>query len=170
MFITQSLLRQQAAFREFADISHWVDPVAVTLTMKQAIQPTDGHQRRLLYLDRYSASQNLRHCLNTLNCKVFGNRFRRFGEKLRVIPVLEGGNGKRLHYHLMTDCPRADLKDQFPAMIRDAWEATTWGYYQSDIQTGADEGWKLYISKLRDKPDYADAIDWPNYHNPDRRA
>jgi len=40
-------------------------------------------------IDNISSSQNLKHFLNVLNKKCFGNSFKRFNKKLRVLPVLE---------------------------------------------------------------------------------
>ena len=53
----------------------------VTLTLKQGIK----NQK----LDDISCSQNLKHFLNVLNQKVFGNKVKRFGKRLKVLPVLE---------------------------------------------------------------------------------
>lgn len=162
--------RIQTAFRDFARTDHWTCPFAVTLTMKQATDAVDGDRKVKVFLDPDKASQNLSHLLNRLNKRIFGNRAKRFGNGLRVIPVLEGGRGERLHYHLMIDCPREELQDRFEPMINEIWQQTQWGFRQTDIRPYADDGWKDYISKLRDKPDYADAIDWRNYHNPGCRV
>jgi hypothetical protein len=138
--------------------------------MKQAIKNDDGLRSITTFLDANKASQNLHHFLNVLNGRVLGKAHTRFGDRLRVIPVIEGGGGKRLHYHVVIDCPRDDLRDSFPSVIDDIWQRTDWGYAQTDIQAGADAGWINYISKFRDKPTFADAIDWLNYHNPDCRV
>lgn len=111
------------------------------------------------------AVQNFRHFMNLLNKRMYGNAARRHGKRLPVFPVHEGGGSKRLHYHAMIDCPRDDLRDTFPALIDEIWRSTQWGYYQTKV-TAADEGWITYVTKLRDKPDLASAIDWMNYHNP----
>jgi len=84
--------------------------------------------------------------------------------------VIEGGSGKRLHIHAVIDCPREDLVEQFPLMIEQAWLKTQWGFGQIDVQPDTDRGWIDYISKFRDKPVYADAIDWENCHNSDCRV
>jgi hypothetical protein len=49
-------------------------------------------------------------------------------------------------------------------MIIQSWRKTLWGYDEIDVQP-ADEKWGKYIdyiTKLRDKPDFADSIDWMN--------
>ena len=55
--------------------------LGVSLTMKQS--------RECIILDEMRASQNLRHFLNKINNIVYAKRFKRFGKKLNVIPVLE---------------------------------------------------------------------------------
>jgi hypothetical protein len=41
-----------------------------------------------------------------------------------------------------------------------------WGYDQIEVRPDADRGWLNYITKLRDKPDFASAIDWVNVRLP----
>ena len=73
------------------------DCIGLTLTLKQQIK----NQK----LDHISSSQNLRHFLNLLNTKCFGNSFKRFGKRLKVIPVLENSKNNRLHYHITIQNP-----------------------------------------------------------------
>lgn len=160
-------LRHQQAFRDFTHIHGWNAPFAVTLTMKQGVKVESGYGFQIIRLTNERASQNLGHFLNLLNKRLYGNAHQRFGSAVRVIPILESGGGKRLHYHLMIDCPRNDLKGLFPQLVRTLWTQTQWGYDQTDIQADADKGWINYISKSNDKPNYNDAIDWVNYNNPD---
>jgi len=70
----------------------------------------------------------------------------------------------------MIDCPRNEALEAFPSLISDFWQKTPWGYHEIDIQSSANDGWLEYISKIRDKPNFGDAIDWDNYHLIDRRA
>jgi len=160
-------LRIQSAFRDFAKIDHWVAPHAVTLTMKQGVPVANGYRSTMAFLDADKASQNMSHFHSILSRRVLGKPASRFGMRVRMIPVQERSKEGRLHYHVLIDCPRAELQDAFPALIQDIWVRTQWGHRQNDIQADADDGFKFYISKLRDKPDYADAVDWANYHNPD---
>jgi hypothetical protein len=157
----------QNVFREFACIDHWRSPHAVTLTMKQGIRAPYEPAAATEYLDQQKASRNFRHFMNLLNRRVLGKRFQHHDERVSVIPVIEGGRTKRLHYHAAIDCPRPDLEGLFPLIIQSTWNRTKWAYGIIDIQSNADSGWINYISKTRDKPSYADAIDWENYHNPD---
>ena len=115
------------------------------------------------------ASANLRHFLNRLNQHVYGNAAERYGKAVPVIPVIEGGNGTRLHYHLVIDCPRDDLREGYVGLLVDLWHKTPWGYNKFQIDADSGESFTKYITKYRDKPNYADAIDWLNYHTSDRR-
>ena len=164
-----STLRHQQAFRDFCHTDGWNAPYAVTLTMKQGI-PADQYGRAYLRLTPERASQNLGHFLKLLNKRVYGSAHARYKHRIPVIPILEGGTSKRLHYHLMIDCPRDELKPIYPELIRSLWGRTRWGHQQIDIQADADSGWINYISKLRDKPSFEDSIDWVNYSSLDCRV
>lgn len=155
------------AFSVRQAVCHWFDldqfhhPFAVTLTLKQRIGGDGGVSSVCENVTHESASRNLRHFLNVINKKVYGSAAQRHGKRLSVLPVLEGGNGKRLHYHLVIDCPRDELIDAFPSMIAEAWQNTLWGYGQTDIKP-CDQGWLNYITKFRDKSDFASSFDWMN--------
>jgi hypothetical protein len=162
-------LKHQAAFRDWAVVDHWACPHAVSLTLKQGVKTDDDLRSVQVFLDPDKASQNLRHFHNDLSRKVLGKGRTRAGERLPMIPVLEGGtNGSRYHYHIVIDCPPEEA-DRFPALIRETWEGTQWGYHEIDVQLHYD-GWIDYISKTRGKPNLADAIDWANVHMLDCRV
>ena len=114
--------------------------LAVTLTLKQR----DGGSR----LDAIEASKNLRHFLNRLNSRAFGNASQRFGKKVEVIAVLEASYAGRLHYHLA-------LKNPFTTMavcqsaIAECWSKTRWGYDEVDVQPIYSSGWISYITKSK---------------------
>jgi hypothetical protein len=157
----------QAAFRDWIPHQHWRRPYAVTLTMKQHLWVAEGTKSVRVQLDPDIASDNLRRFLNTLNRKALGHLADRHGRKIPVIPILEGGNGKHLHYHLTIDCPfEGDPEGIFEGLIRLAWSKTLWSDYQVDIQPGCDGGWTDYATKLRDKPDFSRSIDWTNLTPP----
>lgn len=155
-----SIKKYQQAFREFADLSRFANPIAVTLTMKQGIKIGLSFQ----WLSREIAIQNFRHFMNLLNFKVYGKRFKRHGVRLQTIPVLEGDDLTRLHYHCIIDRPDEIDFDRFSWLIETCWKQTLWGYNQTDIQSDCDEDWTKYISKYRGKTDYIDSFDWSNTH------
>jgi hypothetical protein len=154
------------ALRDWVDIEAWQAPFAVTLTLRQSINVEENSAIRRLWLTDQQASQNFRHFMNMLNRRTFGKTAIRYGRGVSVLPVLEGGDGKRLHYHAAIDCPRSSLAQDFPSIIGSLWRSTMWGYDQIEVRPDADRGWLNYITKLRDKPDFASAIDWVNVRLP----
>lgn len=156
----------QSATREWLASSKWINPYAVTLNLKQVAMVVTDRGSAPCCLDEQSASNNLRHLLNRLNRHYHGNAARRFGRKLPVLPVLEGGATHRLHYHLLIDLPPSvDLDEVYPLIV-EQWHRTPWGYGQTHVQRCNDDGWLDYITKLRSKPNFSDSIDWQNLHIP----
>jgi hypothetical protein len=128
------------------NLSNWF---GVTLTFKQRL---NGNR-----LDEISSSQNLRHFTNLLNKRVFGNRSKRFGSKVEIIPVLERSKMDRYHYHLCLRKPETHSDQKFETVIRECWLKTRWGYNEIHIHRQIDNGWVDYITK-------SDDIDWNNFY------
>ncbi len=152
------------AFRSFVDLSKFVNPHSVTLTLKQSVVVHHGRLPIHIRIDHNRAVRNFRHFMNRLNRRVYGHSSCRHGKRVQVIPVLEGGELTRLHYHCVIDCPRAELTETFPDMIRKCWLHTDYGYDQIDVQPRSDSGWVNYISKFRTKSEFDQSIDWINLH------
>jgi len=126
----------------------------ITLTLKQQIK----NQR----LDKISSSQNLRHFLNVLNQKCFGNKSKRFNKRLKVLPVIERSKGKRYHFHLTLENPFPNDPNRFKHLIESCWKKTKFGYDHVDINDNIDQGWNDYITKFNNKED---EVDWMNFNN-----
>ncbi len=126
----------------------------VTLTLRQGIK----NQK----LDDISSSQNLRHFLNVLNQKVFGNRVKRFNKRLRVLPILEMSKGNRLHYHLTLENPFPKDPNRFSDLIEVVWNKTKFGHRHIHIHKNVNWEWNDYITKFNNSNDQ---IDWMNYRN-----
>ena len=126
----------------------------ITLTLKQQIK----NQR----LDKISSSQNLRHFLNVLNQKCFGNQSKRFNKRLKVLPVIERSKGKRLHFHLTLENPFPNDPNRFSYLIESVWKKTKFGHNHIHINSNIDEGWNDYITKFDHKDD---EVDWMNFHS-----
>ena len=126
----------------------------VTLTLKQGLK----NQK----LDEISCSQNLRHFLNVLNQKVFGNRVKRFNKRLRVLPILEMSKGNRLHYHLTLENPYPKDPNRFSDLIEVVWNKTKFGHRHIHIHKNVNWEWNDYITKFNNSNDQ---IDWMNYRN-----
>ncbi len=123
----------------------------VTLTMKQRVSNKS--------LDNITSSQNLRHFLNVLNKKCFGNAYKRFNKRLRVLPSLERSSDGRWHYHLTLENPCPSNPIKFERMIESTWFKTSYGYRRIDIKHSINKGWGDYITKF----DHRDnEIDWAN--------
>ena len=127
--------------------------IGVSLTMKQNV---DGQ-----ILDPFLSSQNLRHFMNLLNKKVYGNRFSRYGLKLQIFPVLENSVRDRLHYHLIIESPVDMDFDRLNHIIHTLWMTTRFGYREFHIDQTIDDGWIKYITKFLHKDDQ---VDWENVH------
>jgi hypothetical protein len=126
----------------------------VTLTLRQGIK----NQK----LDEISCSQNLRHFLNVLNQKVFGNQVKRFNKRLKVLPVLEMSKGNRLHYHLTLENPYPQDPNRFSDLIEVVWNKTKFGHRHIHIHKNVNWEWNDYITKFNNSNDQ---IDWMNYSN-----
>ncbi len=142
---------------EFCDISCWQNPTAVTLTMKK------GLERNGVFIPATPerCQQNLRHALNKINHRIYGNRSRKV--RMECVPVLEQDASGRFHYHLALNRPQEVSEDFFPLMMASVWMSTHWGYKQADFQSNADAGWIEYITKLRSKAEFDESIDWGNF-------
>lgn len=148
--------RIRSSIIDWIDIEKWQNPFAVTLTLRSIRCRESGQSLRLT---PEIASRNVRHFLNILNKRIYGAAAQRYGKQVQALAVAEGGLSKRLHYHLMLDCPRDELVTEFPLIIKESWLKTDWGYRQIDVQP-CDSGWLTYMTKFRDKPDFASAFDW----------
>lgn len=156
----------QGSVREFVMDLNFRNPIAVTLTLKQAIPLEDSLSRGYIRITPDRASQNLRHFLNVINYKCLGKKASRHGHRIPVFSVLEGTQEKRLHFHLLMDWPIGSNANEIETMISTNWQKTQWGYHQIDVKTQADEGWINYITKMRDKEDFSSSIDWENTSRP----
>jgi hypothetical protein len=127
--------------------------VGLSLTFRQG---RDG-----IALDEIRAAQNVRHFLNRLNSSVYGKRFKRFGIKLNVVPVLERSTAGRIHYHLILQNPFRSDSARFCDLIETEWAKTHFGFLQTHVDQQIDHGWTNYITKFKTA---SDGVDWENYH------
>ena len=108
-------------------------------------------------------SPNFKHFMNRLNQKYLGNRFRRFNEGLRVIPIIEGSEVINPHYHCLIDNPFIGRDNEFTNLVRECWWKTELSKPEVDIQKTYDvNGWINYMVKMRSKSSITDSIDWNN--------
>jgi len=146
------------------------NPLLVTFTLKQKVSFTSNVGVCLIDLDEVRLRTNFRHFSNRLNKKVYGKSFERFGKRIKMIVVEEGGkNGIRLHQHTVIETPPHIDQQQFKTLIRNIWtNRTLWGYnnihFDVPNETKGDvEGWINYITKSKTKgKDLHSSIDWEN--------
>jgi hypothetical protein len=151
--------------RQTFDVQHWDSVCAVTLTLKQAIRPSD-HARE--FLDQLKANANFRSFMSRLNRAVFTNAAKRHCKRLKVIPSLEKDADGRYHYHAALEKPSRFKEEEFRALIARCWTDTRWGYRVIDVNFGADQGWIEYMLKPSQKSGleaWTDCIDWNSFYN-----
>jgi hypothetical protein len=132
------------------------DPCAVTLTMKQRVGSID--------LDPIACSRNFNHFSNRLNKAILRNSFTRYRNRIHMIPVLERSHSQRYHYHTVIDRTAHVTRDGFKDIVSDCWTRTLWGYREIHFEFDRPAGWIGYITKLSQKENYPDSIDWQNLH------
>ena len=161
------------------DTSNWSSFCDVTLTMKQARQSDGGSWIRI---DDYPCRKAFRHFMNLLNRAVYGAAFRRYGKRLRVLPVLERGEVRaralrswergtsgRWHIHCAIELPSHFDAVVLEKLIRDCWAKVEWGCRRILVRAGANEGWINYMLKERQKSEFdgfLDCIILESLHNP----
>lgn len=147
----------QAQVTQFIAAAVWRFPVAVTLTLKQGRPGPQG----LIFLNPDIASSNVRHFLNLLNCSYYGKAARKAGARIQSFAVRErGGEGGRLHYHLLLENPGAKFDLGFSTEVRACWARTHWAHREVRIDPFPDDGWIAYMAKY--EGGYADKFDWSN--------
>ena len=169
----------ESAKSHFFDTSSWGAFCDVTLTLKQARQPDSGGW---LKIDDYRCRQAFRHFMNLLNRAVYGAAFRRYGKRLRVLPVLEKGEVRaralrswdrgtsgRWHIHCAIELPSHFDGIALESQIRDCWSKVEWGYGRILVRDGANAGWINYMLKDRQKSEFdafVDCVIIESLHNP----
>ena len=136
------------ALQDYLKGIQWVNPFCVTLTM------TTNTWR--------DVSQNFRHFMNRLNKKFLGKSFHRYGNRLRVVPVIEGDDVVSPHYHCIIDNPHPHRNQEFITTVRHCWWKTELSKPEVHIQPMTDDGWVNYITKQRSKKSVKDSVDWQN--------
>jgi len=113
---------------------------------------------------------------------VYGAAFRRYGKRLRVLPVLEKSEVRaralrswdrdtsgRWHIHCAIELPTHFDGIALENLIRDCWSKVEWGYDRILVRDGANAGWINYMLKDRQKSEFdgfVDCIIIESLHNP----
>jgi hypothetical protein len=120
--------------------------------------------------------------MNLLNKAVYGAAFRRYGKRLRVLPVLEKGEvyatalrswerGKsgRWHIHCAIELPSHLDAVVLEKLIRACWTKVELGHGRILVRDCEDAGWINYMLKDRQKSEFdgfVDCIIVESLHNP----
>ena len=169
----------ESAKSHFFDTGSWSEFCDVTLTLKQGHQPDSGGWVKI---DDYRCRQAFRHFMNLLNRAVYGAAFRRYGKRLRVLPVLEKGEVRarslrpwergtsgRWHIHCAIELPAHFDAVALENLICDCWAKVEWGHGRILVRDGANAGWISYMLKDRQKSEFdgfLDCIMIKSLHNP----
>ena len=159
----------QCAKSHFFDTSSWGPFCDVTLNLKQARRCEKG---AWLKINDYQCRQAFRHFMNLLNRAVYGAAFRRYGKRLRVLPVLEKGEVRarslrsrergtsgRWHIHCAIELPSHFDAIALERLIRACWAKVEWGYGRILVRDGANAGWINYMLKDRQKSEFDGFLD-----------
>jgi hypothetical protein len=169
----------EAAKSHFFDTSSWGKFCDVTLTLKQARQSDTGVW---IKIDDYPCRQAFRHFMNLMNRAIFGSAFRRYGKRLRVLPVLERGEIRaralgswehgtsgRWHIHCAIELPSHFDSVALEKLIRGCWAKVEWACGRILVRDSANAGWINYMFKDRQKSafdGFLDCIIIESLHNP----
>ena len=169
----------EAAISLLFDTSRWGPFCDITLTLKQARQSDNG---AWVKVDDYTCRQAFRHFMSLINKAVYGAAFRRYGKRLRVLPVLEKGEVRaralrrwergtsgRWHIHCAIELPLHFDAVTLEKLIRGCWTKVAWACGRILVRDGANAGWIKYMLKDRQKSEFDgffDCIVIGSLHNP----
>ena len=120
--------------------------------------------------------------MNLLNKAAYGSAFRRYGKRLRVLPVLEKGELRarslrrwergtsgRWHIHCAIELPPHFDAFALETLIGDCWAKVELGYGRILVRDGANAGWIDYMLKDGQKSEFDGLLDCvmiESMHNP----
>jgi len=129
-------------------------PVAITLTLKQAIRLHQKVEGKIVFtgeylrLDENEAKKALRKFHTRLSRKILLRCDFVRGVRIPFLPVIERSHNGRLHYHIVVDLAGKPITE---SVIRETWNGVKFSEPQIDVKFGCDEGWLRYILKDVDK-------------------
>lgn len=122
----------------------------ITLTLKES----NGGKR----VDAIDASRSFRHFHNRLSQILLKSDYRKRGQKVKVIPVIECKNG-RYHYHCAIENPTAYDK-VFMMTVRKCWSKSPLGLPNTHSVKISNDRWVGYV--LKTQANNYNTIDWEN--------
>ena len=156
-----SQISQKAATRAWLSSLSSEYPLALTLTLKQAIAYSTPFGKREQAIDRTEAERIAKRFTQKLNRAVFGKRAaEKHGKTLKYIVVLEGERSKKnLHLHFsIGGLPPTIRLNQFDGLVKEAKSHVEHvdEQHKTDL---ADSGWMEYICKELGRKD-TDNVLW----------
>ena len=161
------------------DTSGWGAFCDVSLTLRQAHRADNGGW---INIDHYQCQKAFRHFMNLLNKAVYGSAFRRYGKRLRVLPVVERGEVRtrslrrcergisgRWHIHCAMELPPHVDAPTLETLIGVCWAKVELGHSRILVRDGANAGWINYMLKKGQKSEFDDLLDCiliESLHNP----
>jgi hypothetical protein len=162
--------------------SSGVAVISIERVVAQAKFRIATKRRKAMSRRDYRCRQAFRHFMNLLNRAVYGAAFRRYGKRLRVLPVLERGEvharalrswergtSGRWHIHCAIELPSHCDAVALERLIRNCWAKVEWGSGRILVRDGANAGWINYMLKNRQKSEFdgfLDCIIIESLHNP----
>lgn len=134
---------------------------ALSLSMKQAVKTRNKSGSFYHRIDQTSCSRQVRYCLNRINTKVNGKKFRKHGKFVYIIPVFE--RQPRWHIHSIMWTPDGWKTVDYINLVMDCWSKTDFAHRENKIVRKIDAGWTGYITKFRS---VEDDIDFANLELP----
>lgn len=94
------------------------------------------------YITESLAYANVINFANRLNYRIYKNAYKRYGKKLDMVSVIEGGRkelrtsckeDKNLHAHIGVELPAGMNLTEFKKIVQECWTDTYWGNYNNKI-------------------------------------
>ena len=136
----------------------WGESLALTLNLKQCRHVTDLDKNRTfkIWITESDIHNTVRHFVNLLNRRMFGNHWKRDGRRLEVLAVSEKSNRHHLHLRIKTPIQTANTLSELKAnsqitlrlitAITECWKKLDWSYSRKRL-THANNGWTEYQFK-----------------------
>jgi hypothetical protein len=149
------------------DTKGWRSVWAVTLTIKKCLETPVA----VVPCSEMECKAAFNRFMHMLNERVYRNAYKRYGKRLRVLPVLERGElDGRYHFQISIEPPAHLDPDQFEELLRSCWYGKVyWANERVDVNRSGNGTWTKYCLK-QDQKSYCesllDSVDLDNLYNP----
>ena len=134
-------------YKQKFECSYWNNPTAVTLTL----EPRNSANS---ILTDAVVRKEVRHLLNRLGRKYFGNKHKK--KSFRRLVIWERGEKGLLHLHMAIERPTETSISDFESYVMSVWISLEWGLRECRFTDVVNKGWLNYILKNKSK----DSLDW----------